>query len=281
MLCMPDAGCASIIAASGVTYSGYNDAMACAMFSSIFPDAKFIYNDSPYIKRNAELFNGKASSIGEMLNIGLINMERQYNGSLHTMELQRSRYHCFGDPSLSICWSSSDILRQNASITEFGGFITVDLGMTKAYISFYEESTSRRKRVYGNYVSFEAANPEDIHISIMCPGYVPVIGTFKELATLGFDNPKDNYIKSFELNGDLLIVKLEMKYGAIFGPNGEWILNTYLQSNATAVTVSSVEVRSSSLPIEIRLPASKNGDIVRLTLTRGNEIVDKKAILIK
>ena len=72
-----------------------------------------------------------------------------------------------------------------------------------------------------------------------------------------------------------------MKYGAIFGPNGEWKLNTYLQSNATAVTVSSVEVRSSSLPIEIRLPASKNGDIVRLTLTRGNEIVDKKAILIK
>lgn len=281
MLCMPDAGCASIIAASGVTYSGYNDAMVCAMFSSVFPEAKFIYNDSPDIKRNAELFNGKASSIGEMLNIGLINMERHYNGYSHTMELQRSRYHCFGDPSLSICWSSSNILRQNASITEFGGFITVDLGMTKAYISFYEESTSRRKRVYGNYVTFEAANPEDVHISIMSPGYIPVIGTYKELATLGADNPKDNYIKSFELNGDWLNVELEMKYGATFEPNGGWKLNTFLQSNVAAVSVSSVEIRNFNLPIEIRLPETKNGDIIRLTLTRGNEIVDKKAILIK
>lgn len=281
LLCMPDAGCASIIAASGVTYSGYNDAMACSMFGSLFPEAKFVYNDSPNINRNAELFNGRASSIGEMLNIGLINMERQYRGGTNTMALQRSRYHCFGDPSLSVCWDSSNLLKKNASITEFGGFITVDLGGYRAYISFFDKTSSKSKRVYGNYATFESENPQDVEISIMLPGYIPVIGAYADLATIGTDNPKPNYIESYELADNLLKVKLSINFEPLFGLDAKFQLCAYLQSKNSFTNIATIDLVNYQSPIAIRLPETQTGDIIRLKLIKSNAVVDKKNILIK
>ena len=272
-------GVASIIAASEVTYSGQNDALACAMFGSLFPEKGFMYNGKN-INTSANLLKGRANSIGAMLNIGLINMDRQYSSGINDVNVrQRERYHCFGDPSLSVCWNSSKVLSTRTSITEFGGFITVDIDVNKAYISFYDTKTGKHKRVFGNYVSFESENPSDVFIAVTYPGWLPVIGLFGDIATVGENNPKDNYIDSFELNGRFLYVNLVMKYSASFGTDGRWALNAYLQSGINMVTIASIQLNDSRNPIEIILPETKKGDIIRLT--RGNEIIDKKGIIIK
>lgn len=282
MLCMPNAGCATIIAASENTYSGQNDAMVCSMFGSLFPEEKFSYNGNPNINSNASLFNGRASSIGEMLNIGLLNMERQYsNDMLGLNGEQRERYHCFGDPSLAVCWYSSKVLEQNASITEFGGYITVDMNGYEAYISFFDALTQEQQRVYGNYATFETTNPEYVFISVTRPGWVPLIGNYGQIRTMGTDNPKDNYIESYELISNTLLVNVIVDFDVSFGSESVWKLNTYIQSGANAVLISSLKAPLSGTPAVVQLPEIKNGDIVRLTLTCGNKIIDKKAILIR
>ena len=279
---MPNAGCATIIAASENTYSGQNDAMVCSMFGSLFPEEKFSYNGNPNINSNASLFNGRASSIGEMLNIGLLNMERQYsNDMLGLNGEQRERYHCFGDPSLAVCWYSSKVLEQNASITEFGGYITVDMNGYEAYISFFDALTQEQQRVYGNYATFETTNPEYVFISVTRPGWVPLIGNYGQIRTMGTDNPKDNYIESYELISNTLLVNVIVDFDVSFGSESVWKLNTYIQSGANAVLISSLKAPLSGTPAVVQLPEIKNGDIVRLTLTCGNKIIDKKAILIR
>ena len=118
-------------------------------------------------------------------------------------------------------------------------------------------------------------------ISVTYPGWLPVIGLFGDIATVGENNPKDNYIDSFELNGRFLYVNLVMKYPASFGADGRWALNAYLQSGINVATIASIQLQDFRYPIEIILPETKKGDIIRLTLTRGNEIIDKKGIIIK
>lgn len=277
-LCMPTGGCASIIAASGVTFSKYNDALMCAMFKSIFPSLDLVY-DGWGIDRNAELYSGKAFSIGSMLNIGLINMERQFPGNSEC-NLQRERYHCFGDPSLAVCWNSDKIFESRASITEFGGYITVDLGGVSGYISFYDPATKENQRSNGNYATFQTSNPDDVFISVTYPGWRSLTGTYSSLCTTGVDNPKDNYIDSYEWYGSNLLVYFVMKYSASFGMDGKWKLNVHIQRGINAITVASVDLANSQNPVEVRMPETTAGDIVRLTLTQGNQVIDKKSILI-
>lgn len=280
ILFKPYAGCASIIAASEETYSGQNDAMACSMFGSLFPEKKFYYTGNPNVNPNASLYTGRASSIGDMLNIGLINMERQYPNRTDVNTKQRERYHCFGDPSLAVCWNSDKIFENRASITEFGGYITVDLCGVRGYISFYDPATKENKRSNGNYATFQTSDPEDVFISVTYPGWRPLTGTYSSLCTTGVDNPKDNYIDSYEWYGSNLLVYLVMKYPASFGVDSKWKLNVHIQRGVNAITVASVDLANSLNPVEVRMPETAAGDIVRLTLTQGNQVIDKKSILI-
>ncbi len=281
-LCMADGGCVTIIAASGTTDTGQNDSMACAMFGSLFPEEGFAYKGNlSNAGSNAVLFTGRASSVGEMLNIGLINMERQHPFDIEGNKKQRERYHCLGDPSLAVCWNSSNVLEQNASITDFGGYITVDMGEYDAYISFFDPSTQEHERVYGTYATFETENPENVFISVTRPGWIPLTGTYSQICTKGTNNPKDNYIESYDLIDNTLLVHLTVDFDVSFGPESVWKLNTYIQSGANAVLISSLKAPLSGTPAVVQLPEIKNGDIVRLTLTCGDKIIDKKAILIR
>lgn len=283
MLCMPDAGCATIVAASRYTYPGLNDAMVCAMFGSMFPEEHFSY-DGRKIVGNVSLFTGSASSVGEMLNIGLINMERLCPDSIKEIGAchdQRNLYQCLGDPSLAVCWNSSNELARNTSITEFGGYITVETGSTSTYISFLDTTTNKHCRVRGSYATFETSDPDKVLISVSRPGWVPLIGSYSQINTSGADNPKDNYINSYELIGNTLLVYITMNADVSFGISNTWKLNAYLQSGARVVLISSVKEPPQGSPAVIQLPEIKNGDIVRLTLTCGNTIIDKKAILIR
>jgi len=107
------------------------------------------------------------------------------------------------------------------------------------------------------------------------------MGSFSQIRTTSADNPKDNYIESYEILGNYLYVNVILKYSASFGPSSGWKLNAYLQSGAYATTLESVAIHGSNMTARIRLPEVKPGDIVRLTLTNGNTVIDKKAILIR
>ena len=196
-------------------------------------------------------------------------------------QLQRERYHCFGDPGLAVCWNSSLALKQIASITEFGGYITVDLGVISAYISIYDPETAESIRVYGNYATLRADNPENAFISITQPGMIPHMGTFKDVCTVGDANPKDNYIDRYDIYGNSVFVNVVLNYSASFGVSAEWKLNAYVQSGANISATQSVKIPDWGGPAEFLFPQLKSGDIVRLTLTNGNKIIDKKAILIR
>lgn len=54
----------------------------------------------------------------------------------------------------------------------------------------------------------------------------------------------------------------------------------YIQRGVNAITVASVDLANSQNPVEVRMPETAAGDIVRLTLTQGNQVIDKKSILI-
>ncbi len=93
-------GAVGVFAASAISYSGYNDALALEMFRCVWPDASFPASFPSYSHPESET-NAKIATLGGILKRGIDCMAQYYSNSQDSyIPYTKKIFHCFGDPSM-------------------------------------------------------------------------------------------------------------------------------------------------------------------------------------
>jgi hypothetical protein len=122
-------GASGIVAASRVSYSGYNDLLAHGIFTSFWPGYDSSYTNTTY---------PNSWRVAEALNFAKYYMYT-YEGSGTTTEVEFKLFHCFGDPSMmmrtvnpqSLTVSHASTIAQNATsftvnVTQVGALVALE-----------------------------------------------------------------------------------------------------------------------------------------------------------
>lgn len=173
-----DGGCVAVMAASGMGYSGSDDALACGMFDAIWPDANMIpaFYNKPFTYTAPPT---PTYRLGQILDQGIKRMEETWGSSLIT----RLRRYCFGDPSMMI-YTAAPTLFNNVSIIRNQNNITVYTGGVNAQIAFYNYGTQEIMTYWGTNASYNAG-PENVVVCISAHNKIPYI-----------DRPTNVYIQN-------------------------------------------------------------------------------------
>ena len=170
-----DGGCVAIYAATGISFSGYNDALATGMFDAIWPipGLRSIFPNSS----NGGVISSTPSptyELGQILEVGMIRMQETW-GATRTSgaNYTRSLFHLFGDPSMKI-YTESPISIQNPQICRIDNTIYVDVNDGDALISFYTPSTKQVDSFLGNSISYQTT-ADDVIICISRHNCIPYI----------------------------------------------------------------------------------------------------------
>lgn len=94
-------GAVGVIAASEISYSGYNDVLAMEMFQSIWPGSSILNTFPYYYPKQTNREEMPIFELGKILNKGLTALEEKYKLQNRTQYTKRL-FHCFGDPSMEI-----------------------------------------------------------------------------------------------------------------------------------------------------------------------------------
>ena len=148
----PNGGCVAIFAASETSLSGYNDALALAMFNSIWPNPGFV-KTIPNGNTVLNLSSTPIYRLGDILDQGLSEISTIYPSASgvylkHTKEI----FHCFGDPSMEM-YTDVPTPFSDVILTKSNNSITVDIS-EDAYITFYNTLSGNIENYYGNHVSY-------------------------------------------------------------------------------------------------------------------------------
>ena len=164
-------GCAGIFAASEESFSGYNDAMALAMFEAIWPSPSFI-KTFPCGSTPITIATTPIYKLGNLLDHGLNAIQTIYSGRpedyvLHIKEI----FHCFGDPAMEM-YTDVPTPFTNVSITKNNGNTIVSVG-ENATITFFNRTTGTITSFYGNNVTYP--NDNNIQVCISAHNKIPYI----------------------------------------------------------------------------------------------------------
>lgn len=174
-------GCAGIFAATETSFSGYNDALALAMFEAIWPNPSFI-RPFPSGSTTISFTSTPIYKLGDFLDQGIANIHTIYPGGsnnlvLHTKEI----FHCFGDPAMEM-YTDVPTPYTNVSITKNNGNTIVSLE-EDATITFFNRTTGTIESFYGNSVTYP--NDNNIQVCISAHNKIPYI---KEAGCLYIQN---------------------------------------------------------------------------------------------
>lgn len=164
-------GCAGIFAATETSFSGYNDALALAMFEAIWPNPSFI-RPFPSGSTTISFTSTPIFKLGDFLDQGLAEIHTIYPGGgndivLHTKEI----FHCFGDPAMEM---HTDVPTPftNVSISKNNGNTIVSVG-EYATITFFNRTTGTIESFYGNSIIYPHDN--NIQVCISAHNKIPYI----------------------------------------------------------------------------------------------------------
>lgn len=175
-----DGGCVAIFAATGVSFSGYNDALTTGMFDAIwpspglrstFPGDSIVGNITPTPTPTYEL--------GKILEFGKTRMQETW-GALstkwhksYTTKYSRELFHLFGDPSMQIITNCpTNIQTPDVYLVDDTIFVHIKDG--DARISFYTPSTKQVDTYYGTSIRHKITS-YDVNVCISRHNYVPYI----------------------------------------------------------------------------------------------------------
>lgn len=176
-----EGGCAGIFAASETSFSGYNDALALAMFEAIWPNPSFI-RPFPSDSTTISFTSTPIYKLGDFLDQGLAEIHTIYPGGsndivLHTKEI----FHCFGDPAMEM-YTDVPTPFTNLSITKNNGNTIVSVE-EDATITFFNRTTGTIESFYGNSVTYP--NDNNIQVCVSAHNKIPYV---KEAGSLYIQN---------------------------------------------------------------------------------------------
>ena len=164
-------GCVAIIAASEVSFSGYNDALTIGMFDAIWPSNGY-FKSFPN-SHTISLSSTPAYRLGDILDIGLSHIPTIYERANTPMVLMHTKqiFHCFGDPAMEIYTEKPTIFNDvSFSVVNGSAHITVPEGGKK---TFYNPITGNINSYDGSSIQY----PYNSNLRIAITGHnkVPLI----------------------------------------------------------------------------------------------------------
>lgn len=168
-------GCVAIYAATGSSFSGYNDALATGMFDAIWPSPG-LRSIFPNSSNGSEVSPTPSPTyeLGQILAVGMTRMQETW-GAIRTTGAQYTRklFHLFGDPSMQI-YTACPANMQTPDICRVDNIIYVNMKDGDARISFYHPSTKHVDTFYGSNISYPTTS-NDVVICVSRHNYIPYI----------------------------------------------------------------------------------------------------------
>lgn len=169
----PNGGCVAIYAASGRSYSGYNDVLAGGMFDAVWPDEDLHivmpkYSDSG-IKETPE----PTYMLGQILDQGFARMEEVYGVNERTTTYTKLLFHCFGDPSMRMrtktpgAWRSFQVERDSTGIKVRPGI--------KSTITFYDLTNNKMVSYLASDITLQTDHADNVTVCVSAPNQIPII----------------------------------------------------------------------------------------------------------
>ena len=177
----PNGGAVGVFAASQISLSGYNDALAVGMFDAIWSNPGLVAQfgsggiSNPNLNSHSDIYK-----MGDVLNQGLLRMGQTWAATLrrsYTNEL----FHYFGDPSMEIYTASPSTFSNAAVSGSQSSKITVNTGgvsgctIALTSIGDYGQSYFHVVDNVSSYTFTEVYVP--VNITITKHNYIPYLGT--------------------------------------------------------------------------------------------------------
>lgn len=168
-------GCVGIIAASEISFSGYNDVLTETMFDAIWPDS--ILRIKMKTGTDNRMINPEpVYELGRILDLGLNYMDEVDPNiasiSTHGCQYTHKLFHYFGDPSMMI---RTEVPQEfSPSIKRADGVISVNTNCDGTRISFYTPSTNQVDSYVGQNISY-STTADSVIVCIDKHNYIPFI----------------------------------------------------------------------------------------------------------
>lgn len=164
-------GFVGVIAATGTSYSGYNDAFVYGMFDAIWPGFSPSYGLKGY--GNAS-FSSPTYEVGEIMDLGLLRMSETWGAPRPDRRLKTKKlYHCFCDPSMML-YTENPQYFNNPSIHVKNDTLYVNVLENDCRISIINNTTNVVQSYLGEELSLYIDN-NDISVCIDKHNYVPYV----------------------------------------------------------------------------------------------------------
>lgn len=155
-------GSMAALAASAVSYSGYNDALTCGMFNTIWPTPGYTLNMSQF---SIDPVPEPSYQLGAILDSGLHRGLNCYSATDTVVSYTKELFHLFGDPSVMF---TTEVPSEYSSVSvdSTATSVTVDLGYDTGFIAFYDHVLKRSRRYYGSQATYFTDHPGHVSVSV-------------------------------------------------------------------------------------------------------------------
>lgn len=181
-------GAVAVIAASDISYSGYNDALACGLFDAIWPEPG-LRPKFPGVNSLGGETPAPTYELGQILDQAQVRVSETFGSpdpSVSSNEkndsfcriVTKEIYHCFGDPSMQIC-TEMPAPFSGVSVTRGNGCVTVANGGETARITFVNRRTGEVVSHVAPSAVYTTADFEDVDVCVSGHNRIPYIDAGK------------------------------------------------------------------------------------------------------
>lgn len=181
-------GAVAVIAASDISYSGYNDALACGLFDAIWPEPG-LRPKFPGVNSLGGETPAPTYELGQILDQAQVRVSETFGSpdpSVSSNEkndsfcriVTKEIYHCFGDPSMQIC-TEMPAPFSGVSVTRGNGCVTVANGGETARITFVNRRTGEVVSHIAPSAVYTTADFEDVDVCVSGHNRIPYIDAGK------------------------------------------------------------------------------------------------------
>ena len=170
---LQDGGGVGVIAAAGVSYSGYNDAFAYGIFDAVWPGFSPTYGLNGYSNTS---FTNPTYEVGEIMDLGLLRMSETWGAARDragTRMKTKQLYHCFCDPSMML-YTENPSYFNSPSIFIKNDTLNVNVLEDDCRINIVNNITNEVQSYLGGNLSLYVGN-QDVTVCIDKHNYVPYI----------------------------------------------------------------------------------------------------------
>lgn len=181
-------GAVAVIAASDISYSGYNDALACGLFDAIWPEPG-LRPKFPGVNSLGGETPAPTYELGQILDQAQVRVSETFGSpdpSVSSNEkndsfcriVTKEIYHCFGDPSMQIC-TEMPAPFSGVSVTRGNGCVTVGNGGETARITFVNRRTGEVVSHIAPSAVYTTTDFEDVDVCVSGHNRIPYIDAGK------------------------------------------------------------------------------------------------------